>query len=296
MTNPDAGLGDKAQRRGLYRAVEALGAAYYFFDEEKYAAKAAELIRVWFINVDTRMNPHMQYGQYVPGRNEGRPYGIIETRPFIRIVDAVQLLTGSNAWTDEDHTELQKWFAEYLDWLLISEWGQKESLNGNNHETACNLQIVSYALFVDRGDIADLIFQRFKNHIIFQIEPDGRMPREIARTKGLHYSCMNLSLMLHLAELAESQGVDLYSFQTLDGRSLSAAFDFLMPYIQIPEQWPYQQIETSQPDYDEIFYILRSAHKMNAAVNVEQILTERYGSGFASHRGQLYWPNAKDLK
>lgn len=289
VTNPLANAGDKAARRGLYRAVEALGSAYYFFGEEKYAGKAAELIRTWFIDPETRMNPHMQYGQYVPGRNEGRPYGIIETRPFLMILDAVQLMRDSHAWTEADHKALQRWFSNYLDWLLTSEWGKKESTNGNNHETACNLQMASYALFCGRNDDAAAIFEKFKRQIILQIEPDGRMPREIARTKGLHYSSMNLSLMLHIVELAASQGVDLYLYETPDGRSLRKAFDFLKPYFAHPEKWPYQQITEPDPDYDELFYILRRAHRLDPDCDAETVLRDRCGRDFAAHRGQLYW-------
>ena len=294
VTNPLADAGDKAARRGLYQSVEALGAAYYFLGDQKYAAKAGELIRTWFIEPETRMNPHMQYGQFVPGRDEGRPCGIIETRPFVWILDAVHLMKGSDAWTDEDHAALQGWFSDYLDWLLTSEWGQREANNGNNHETACNLQMAAYALFADRPDVAAAIFEKFKAQNILQIEPDGGMPREIARTKGLHYSSMNLGLMLHIAELAAAQGVDLYSFETGDGRSMKQAFRFLEPYLADPDGWPYQQIEQPDPDYDDLFYILRHAHLLDAEYDAESVLRARYGDDFAAHRGRLYWPRVED--
>jgi hypothetical protein len=293
VTNPLADAGDKAARRGLYQSVEALGVAYYFFEDEKYAARAAELIRVWFIEPETRMKPHMQYGQYVPGRDEGRPYGIIETRPFVCILDAVHLMRDSDAWTAEDHRALQEWFSEYLDWLLTSEWGRREGSNGNNHETACNMQMAAYALFADRPQVAAEIFEKFKAQNILQVEPDGRMPREIARTQGLHYSSMNLGLMLQIAELAKTQGIDLYGFATEDGRSMKKAFQFLRPYFAEPGNWPYQQITKPRPDYDGLFYILRRARMLDADYEAESVLRARYGDGFAAHRGRLYWPRAE---
>lgn len=292
VVNPASRVGDKTARRNLYRSVEALGTAYYFFGEERYAAKAAGLIRTWFIEPATRMNPHMQYGQYVPGRNEGRPFGIIETRVFQEILDAVQLIRGSGAWTSADHKGLQQWFSDYLDWLLASEWGRFECSNGNNHETACNLQMISYALFTDRPDMADEVFGRFKQQNILQIEPDGSMPREIARTKGLSYSTMNLGLMLHIADLAASRGIDLHAFETEDGRSLKKAFEFLKPYLSTPENWPYQQISEPDPNNDTLFYILRRAYLLDAQYDAETVLQAHYGDGYTGHRGQLYWPPA----
>lgn len=288
--NPAATGGDKAARRDLYQAVEALGTAYHFFGEEQYAAKAASLIRTWFIEPTTRMNPHMQYGQYVQGRNEGRPFGIIETRVFQEILDAVQLIRGSEAWTSEDHQALQQWISDYLDWLLTSEWGRFECNNGNNHETACNLQIISYALFADRPEVADEIFERFRQQNILQIEADGSQPREISRTKSLSYSTMNLALMLHIADLAASRGIDLYAFETEDGRSLKKAFDFLKPYFSAPESWPHQQITELNPESDTLFYILRRAHLLEAQYDAESVLQAYHGEAFTGHRGRLYWP------
>ena len=123
---------------------------------------------------------------------------------------------------------------------------------------------------------------------------DGSMPREIARTKGLHYSSMNLGLMLHIAELAASQGVDLYSFETEDGRSMKKAFQYLKPFFSAPESWPHQQIEESDPDYDDLFYILRRAHLLDTQYEAEKVLRTRYGGEYAEHRGQLYWPRVGD--
>jgi hypothetical protein len=38
------------------------------------------------------MNPHLEYGQAIPGRVTGRGIGIIETVKFKQIIDAMGLL------------------------------------------------------------------------------------------------------------------------------------------------------------------------------------------------------------
>jgi hypothetical protein len=94
--------------------VETLALAYYFSDDEKYAAKASELLRVWFLDPATRMNPNLQYAQAVPGVNSGRGTGIIESTGLTVVVDSIGLLAGSTSWTQTDQRGMEKWFDEYL--------------------------------------------------------------------------------------------------------------------------------------------------------------------------------------
>ena len=41
------------------------------------------------------MNPHLKYGQAIPGKIDGRAIGIIDARHLIRILDSVNLIKTS---------------------------------------------------------------------------------------------------------------------------------------------------------------------------------------------------------
>ena len=68
---------------------------------------------------------------------------------------------------------------------------------------------------------------------------------------------VNLSGLMMLATLGERVGVDLWRFQTPDGRSLAKALDYLSPYAVGQQEWPHQQIGGWPPQM--LFPLLRQA-------------------------------------
>ena len=188
------------------------------------------------------MNPHLQFGQYIPGINQGRGIGIIETRNLPELLDGVMLLSGSPAWTKADEDGLQAWMRAYLTWLVESPHGREESKNGNNHETWYDVQVAGLALYTGQVDVARRTLEGARARIATQIEPDGRQPRELERTRSWHYSEFNLAAFMDLATLGTHVGVDLWNYRTTDGRGIRQAVDFLVPYAAGERKWAFDQI------------------------------------------------------
>jgi hypothetical protein len=63
--------------------------------DERYSRRAALLLRTWFIDPATRMNPNLDHGQFVKGENVGRGTGIIESNRFLPVLDGVGILQKS---------------------------------------------------------------------------------------------------------------------------------------------------------------------------------------------------------
>lgn len=239
-------------------AVETVSLAYFFTTDEKYAAKATELIRAFFLIPETCMNPNLEYAQGIPGINTGRGIGLIETRGLSRVVDSIGLLHGARAWTGADQQGMEKWFAQFLEWMLESKNGRDEAAAKNNHGTYYDVQVVSFALFLGRRDLARRVLETAKQkRIALQIEPDGRQPLELARTKGWSYSVGNLDGLMLLARLGENIGVDLWNYESRDGRSIRKALNFLMPFAFGEKKWTYQQLGEWPPQM--LFPLLRRA-------------------------------------
>lgn len=257
----------------LESAVETLALAYYFKGDEAYAAKAVSLLRTFFLDSATRMNPNLQYAQFIPGVSTGRGIGLIETRGLTRVVDSVGLLAGSKALTESDQRALQGWFGQFLQWMLESKNGRDEAAAKNNHGTYYDLQVASFALFVGKRDLAVQVLKEARQkRIASQIEPDGRQPHELARTKAWSYSNMNLEGLMLLATLGERTGVDLWNFHTADGRSIRKALDFLTLVALGGEKWQYQEIGGVKPVI--VFPLLRRAATVYRDKQHEDLLTK----------------------
>jgi hypothetical protein len=241
--NPERAKYDLEPFDKMSSNVFTLALAHYLTDEPRYGEKAIELLRVWFIEPDTRMNPNVKYSQFRPGYSDIRPAGVIETTRLRRVTEAVGLLETSPLWSDEDGKALRNWFGDFLDYLRTSEQGRKEAAAKNNHGTWYDAQTATFALFVHDEPLARrIIEQQGRKRIAEQIEPDGTQPHELERTLAFHYSRYNLNALIDLATMGEMVGVDLWNYRTDDGRSIRGALDWLLPYATGEREWLYQQI------------------------------------------------------
>jgi hypothetical protein len=221
----------------------ALALAWYLTGDERYARRASLLLHIWFLDPATRMNPNLNFAQGIRGVNYGRGIGVIDAHYLPQVCDAVALLAGSPAWTAADTAAISAWFQSYFTWLQTSPNGVDEASQKNNHGSWYDVQAASIALFLGHDDIARNIIEAAKTkRIALQIQPDGRQPLELARTKSFGYSSFNLNALSLLAELGTAVNVDLWHYTAPGGGSLRAAADYLLPFTTGSKKWTEQNI------------------------------------------------------
>ncbi len=245
IVNPEILLYDRNSLGVTAERIAILSLAWYLSDNEVYASKAAELLRTWFLNPATRMNPHFEYSQMIPGVNggKGRCYGVLDGYSMVEMLEGVYMLDGSKSWGKKDSKQLKKWMSRLLDWILTSPQGIEESNQLNNHATAYDAQAIALALYTGRHDVAMNILNRFAERRIFtQVEPDGMQPHEMWRTLSWGYSQYNLTHYLDVFMLGNRIGLRIDKSESEDGRSFYRALDCLARYIGRPDSWPGKQI------------------------------------------------------
>lgn len=261
MTNPEINKLDRNRLEATASRVTTLALAWYFSGEEKYAQKATELLRVWFLNKDTRMNPNLEYAQMIPGHDngKGRCYGLIDSYSFVEMLDAVALLEASESFTAKDSKQLKAWFTKLTDWFLTSPQGKEEAAGANNHSVAYDAQIIAFALYTGNRKLAQEVISAFPEKRIFpQVEPDGSQPHELRRTLAFHYSQYNLTHFIDIMMMAQKLDLRIDNATSADGRNFYKAMDFLTPYVgKSLSEWPYQQIsgwEDTQQNFCKDLY------------------------------------------
>lgn len=259
VSNPELKKFDRNKLSAMANAVYRLSLAYYFSGEEKYAQKATELIRVWFIDKKTKVNPNLRFAQHIPGKADGRCYGVIDAYSYVKMLDGVQLLEKSKSFTQKDSKLLKAWFSQLLKWLLTHPQAIEESYQKNNHATAYDVQVAAYALYTGNKKVfSDIVDNFSKRRIATQIMPDGKQPYELRRTLAFGYSQYNLTHIIDLLLMIKHQGVDFRQYCVSGEHSFFKAMDFLAPYMgKSVSDWPYQQIsgwEDKQQEMAKDFY------------------------------------------
>lgn len=259
VSNPELKKFDRSKLSVMAKAVYRLSLAYYFSGEEKYAQKATELIRVWFIDKKTKVNPNLRFAQHIPGKADGRCYGVIDAYSYVEMLDGVQLLEKSKSFTQKDSKLLKAWFSQLLKWLLTHPQAIEESYQKNNHATAYDVQVAAYALYTGNKKVFNDIVDNFpKRRIATQIMPDGKQPYELRRTLAFGYSQYNLTHIIDLMLMIKHQGMDFRQYCVSGEHSFFKAMDFLAPYMgKSVSDWPYQQIsgwEDKQQEMAKDFY------------------------------------------
>jgi hypothetical protein len=224
----------------LRNAVAALGAAYNITGDDRYVKKAVELLRVFFLDETTRMNPNLQYAQAIPGVSPGRGIGIIDTLHLIEVPRAIEVMENSPALPPEVLAGLKQWFRDYVEWMTTSKNGHDEANAGNNHAVAFWLQVAVFAQFT--GDERNLTECRRRFTEVFvpkQMTNDGSFPAELRRTKPYGYSIFQLDNMATLCQVLSKTNDDLWTFTLSDGRGIRKAVEFLYPYLADKSKWPH---------------------------------------------------------
>jgi hypothetical protein len=245
-SNPEIeGITDHKALTQTAENARALALGWYLTGNERYADHAALLLRTFFLDPATKMNPNLEYAQAIAGQNTGRGAGVLDARGLAFVVDALGMLQGAKSWTPEDEAGMRAWFSEYYTWLTTSKHGKQEIAAPNNHGSWAAVQVASIAQYLGKtDDVKKVAETTLTKRIPDQFDANGLQKYELARTNSQSYSAFNLAALTQLASIVSSTGVDLYQpvkLPTGESTGMLKGIDALLPY-DAQHKWPHQQI------------------------------------------------------
>ncbi|MGP4009456.1 alginate lyase family protein [Streptomyces sp. 4N124] len=245
--NPEVDSGtDRQDVEKVFDSTYDLTLAWYYTGRQRYAEKAGRILRTWFLDPATRMNPNLNHAQFIPCKYDGRAIGIIDfSQSYTAVVDALAILrTGAPGWTKADRTRMDRWNADFLDWLKNSDFGKQEAAATNNHGTFYDMQLAALAHATGDRELARrTVREAGSRRIDPQIAADGSQPQELTRTRSWHYSTFDLVAYTRLAAIGRNLGVNLWAHQGPDGQSLFKAVRYLLPAATGAGAWPHPELE-----------------------------------------------------
>ncbi|WP_405909692.1 alginate lyase family protein [Streptomyces sp. NBC_00828] len=245
--NPEVDTGtDRQDVEKVFDSTYDLSLAWYYTGKKKYAEKAASVLRTWFLDPGTRMNPNLNHGQFIPCKYDGRAIGIIDfSQSYTSVLDAIAILnTGAPGWSRTDRSEMLAWNTDFRDWLADGAFGKEEGAAKNNHGTFYDMLLAGLAYATGDRDLARrTVLDARAKRIDPQIAADGSQPQELARTRSWHYSTFDLVAYTRLAAIGRHVGVNLWSYEGPEGQSLFKAVHYLLPAATGAQPWPYPELE-----------------------------------------------------
>lgn len=254
QSNPEAYLSnkyDKGRYEAMVEDVKSLSLAYFYSGDERYAEACTALLRSWFIDPATRMNPNLRHAAVRPGVFDGHFSGTIEGVILIEMLDYVALLSGSNSLSAADRSALKQWFLQFSDWLANSRFGRTEIHSCNNHGSYYLAQVMVFAAYGEHHRRAQSAIPFAKKQIRLQFLADGRMPHEMNRPNAFFYSIYGLRAFAVLARAAERYGEDLWHYR-IPGQSSPAianSFYFLSAYLSGRKEWSGPRLDSGFNPY-----------------------------------------------
>ncbi|KAH7107235.1 chondroitin AC/alginate lyase [Auriculariales sp. MPI-PUGE-AT-0066] len=295
VRNPAVDVGTDRQAIGsVCYSVPSLTFGWYFTNNSDYAIHAGNILRKWFINETTAMNPNLDHGQVITCSNTGRSIGVIDfSQMYTTVLDAVAVLnTGAPGWTSSDAATFKTWNTRFQTWITNSTFGKQETAQTNNHGTFADMQRAAIALFVGDAATAKTILEDARaKRIDVQIASDGTQPMELSRTRSWHYSNFNLVAYARMAAIGYKAqvSVDLWNYVGANGQSIKKALNFLLPAASGAANWTYPELNFTR--YSAVDVVHAGADAGNGAAQgiVADLPTPP--------KGDLWWirPGAEQL-
>ena len=189
--------------------VTTMALAWHLTNDSRYADWGCRLVRTWFINNQTFMEPKLPYAA-----------SLLDWKDAYFLLDAIVLLERSGAVPLWARVQLEAWCARLSEWLTVSGEGREAAAKANHHGLYFDLTVLSLSAYAFEEDMVDGARSRLVQRLALpfpagHFAADGSQPFETTtaegkagggggggvseRSEGLNLATLNLLGWLHAA-------------------------------------------------------------------------------------------------
>ena len=237
---------------------------------EDFAARAAAILRVWFVDNSTSMLPNLYYGQIrptatPPKRGHG---GFIEWTNLPPLLDHVAMLRYAypSVWGDDDDAVFRRWVVDFNSYCE-SPTASHERDMVNNHGSWFDSTWLAAALatgastragggvgeeggehVVKGGAALAAIQDVLHRRIDLQIRPNGSEWIELERANPAGYCVFNVDALANSATMAANARQQQQQQDDEEGGSkmkIKRVGELSTPEMDLPDVWGYRNATTN---------------------------------------------------
>lgn len=281
---------DRLQLEALANALRSLSLAWYFTGDRPYAVKAGELLRIWFLDTETAMMPHLEYAHSIPGRTGGRYTGLRDGMMLTGLLDAIIIAEAAGTLKRSEVKELREWFGFYLDWLLLSSQGAEATAFPGYDAVVFHFQAASIAHFLELPEVSVVQLEQAFELLPQLFLDDGRPSTSASRPAQWEESMAAAGLLVELTMLSGRLGYDVMDVNDANGQLLFRAIDHLSQNVasDLSIQKPASLLANNSPM--PMGLLLRSAAKLFDHPEFKIVWSEAFSSPFKADWRLLVYP------
>jgi len=221
-------------------AAYGLALAYAATGDVAYAEAASRYLMAWATTTQTTRHTC---------KNDGDcQTSLIISRNAPGFAFAADLIAPSGVMTPTEEATFRAWLRD-----VILPTASERDNNWGDAGTFARIALTSYL-----GDAAgfDAAVARWRQSMDL-VSSDGHIPEEVRRgSSGITYTQEALQYKVGAAVIAARRGVDLWDYEGKDGGTLKGAIDYLVSYLDAPDQWPWNdhaEFPTPSPMWELVY-------------------------------------------
>ena len=190
---------DRSRIQSLFQNTTVLALGWYFTENLVYAEHGAEMIRHFFLNPATRMNPNLYFAQASRTSQDSAAKcefytGLVEFKDVYYLLDAVRLFRRAGSLSAADFRAMQTWCKGLLAWLRTSVCGRAAHNSLSKHATFFNIQLIALGIFVEDYSSVLAAARSLKKIFPLHFSDSGEQPIESKQVLSFHQYAFNLQV------------------------------------------------------------------------------------------------------